>query len=364
MTKLLKTRSAKTGLPPGSLVYLGEKSDKETHISLVGYTAAELHSTTPQSFRECAAVMPGAGVTWINVNGLQKVTHLEEMGSCFNFHPLVLEDILNTDQRPKLEDYGDYLFIVLKMLHLRGVQREIVTEQVSLILGENYLVSLHELDEEVFEPIVERLQANRGRLRQEGADYLAYTLLDLIVDHYFLILEELGEVIEELEAELVARPNPVTLNRIHRLKRDTIMLRKAVWPLREVISRLERSDSPLIKAPTALYLRDVYDHVIQVIDNIETFRDILSGMLDIYLSSVSNRLNEIMKVLTIIATIFIPLTFITGIYGMNFERLWPDKEWPWGFHATMGFMAVMAGGMLLFFRRKGWLGGRSEPPKP
>uniref|UniRef100_A0A7V4G8B0 Magnesium transport protein CorA n=1 Tax=Desulfobacca acetoxidans TaxID=60893 RepID=A0A7V4G8B0_9BACT len=364
MAKLLKKRSAKTGLPPGTLIYLGEKTDKETQISIFTYNAGELHTTTRQSFRECPAIGPGPTVTWINVNGLHKVANLEELGACFNFHPLVLEDILNTDQRPKLEDYGDYLFIVVKMLHLKGATREIVTEQVSLILGENYLISLHEQDDEVFLPIMERLQANRGRIRKEGADYLAYALLDLIVDHYFLVLEELGEVIEGLEAELVARPNPVTLNRIHHLKRDTIMLRKAVWPLREVISRLERSDSPLIKSPTVLYLKDVYDHVIQVIDNIETFRDILSGMLDIYLSSVSNRLNEIMKVLTIIATIFIPLTFITGIYGMNFERLLPEKEWPWGFYAIMGFMAAVAGGMLLFFRSKGWLGGKSEPPKP
>jgi magnesium transporter len=363
MARAGKKRSAKTGLPPGALVYIGDKTDSEIKISLTTYNEQEYAEATKKSFQECLLVQEAPFVTWINANGLHNVKHLEELGHCFHLHPLVLEDILNTDQRPKLEDYGDYLFIVLKMLHLGENGREILTEQVSLIVGENYVISLHEQDEDVFEAVRERLKANRGRIRKAGADYLAYSLLDLIVDHYFLILENLGEVIEDLEAELMARPNPITLSQIHRLKRDTIMIRKSVWPLREVISRLERSESPLIKDPTSLYLKDVYDHVIQIIDNIETFRDILAGMLDIYLSSVSNRLNEIMKVLTIIATIFIPLTFVAGVYGMNFENM-PELKWKYGYFIILGLMAGVAGIMLEYFRRKGWLGKKRGAPQP
>lgn len=265
------------------------------------------------------------------------------------------------DQRPKLEDYGAYLFIVLKMLHLNDKTNMVQSEQVSLILGKNYVISLHEHDEDVFDPVRSRLKVGKGRIRKAGADYLAYSLLDLIVDNYFLIMERQGDVIEELEAELIASPTPATLNHIHHLKRDTILLRRSVWPLREVISRLERSESSLVQATTGIYLKDVYDHVIQVIDNIETFRDILAGMLDIYLSSVSNRLNEIMKVLTIIATIFIPLTFLAGVYGMNFKYM-PELEWRWGYFAVLGFMILVAGIMFNYFREKGWL-ARKKPMK-
>lgn len=213
----------------------------------------------------------------------------------------------------------------------------------------------HENDEDVFDPVRLRLQTGKGRIRKAGADYLAYTLLDIIVDHYFGLLERLGEVIEELEAELVARPSSATLNQIHRLKRDTILMRRSVWPLREIVNRLEKSESPLIKDQTILYLRDVYDHVTMVIDSIETFRDLLTGMMDIYLSSLSNRINEVMKVLTIIATIFIPLTFIVGVYGMNFKYM-PEIEWHWGYFSVWLVMALLSLGMVLYFWNKGWIG--------
>jgi len=355
MPKLIKKRSRKTGLPPGAMVYLGDRPDKEVQITIVTYNEQEYTEVTQKDFREC--VMPGAAdhVTWINVNGLHKVEHLEQLGECFHLHPLVLEDILNMDQRPKVEDYGSYLFIVLKILHLKEKTTEVVTEQVSYIVGENYVISLHEQDEDVFAPVRSRLKAGKGRIRKSGADYLAYALLDLIVDNYFLIMERLGEIIEEVEAELLASPTPTTLHTIHQLKRDTILLRRSVWPLREVINHLERSESPLIKDATVPYLKDVYDHVIHVIDNIEAFRDILAGILDIYLSTVSNRLNEIMKVLTIIATIFIPLTFIAGVYGMNFKYM-PELEWPWGYFVVLGVMVLMAGIMFNYFRKMGWLG--------
>ena len=354
--KRLKKRSQKAGLPPGTLIYTGDKTDKEFEITVATYNEQGYSETTSRFFRECPLISKEAAtVTWINVNGLNNTKNLEELGECFGLHPLVLEDILNTDQRPKLDDYGDYLFIVLKTLHFQEGQREIAAEQISLILGNNYVISLHENDQDVFAVIRERLKAGKGRVRRGGADYLAYSLLDLIVDHYFVILEDLGEVIEDLEAEVVSAPIPATLSHIHGLKRHMIMLRKSVWPLREVINRLDRSESPLIQDSTAVYLKDVYDHVIQIIDNIETYRDILSGMLDIYLSSISNRLNEVMKVLTIIATIFIPLTFIAGVYGMNFEFM-PELKWPWGYYACLLGMALVSGVMLLFFKKRRWLG--------
>jgi magnesium transporter len=351
-----RIHSQKAGLPPGSLVYTGDKADKELEITTVTFSDQTYNETVSKFFQECPVISPEAGtVTWINVNGLHHIKSLKELGDCFHLHPLVLEDILNTDQRPKLDDYGDYLFIVLKMLHVQPEQEEIAAEQISLIVGNNYVISLHESDYDVFALIRERLKAGKGRLCRSGADYLAYTLLDLIVDQYFVLLEDQGEAIEDLEAEVVSTATPATLSRIHRLKREMIILRKSVWPLREVISRLERSESSLIEEPTILYFKDVYDHVIQIIDNIETFRDILSGMLDIYLSSVSNRLNEVMKVLTIIATIFIPLTFIAGVYGMNFKYM-PELEWHYGYFLAIGIMLTVALLMLLFFKRKGWIG--------
>jgi magnesium transporter len=354
--KRVKKHSQKAGLPPGTLIYTGDKTEKAFEITTTTYNEQEYNETISKFFKECPIIpQEGDTVTWVNVNGLHNTKNLEDLGACFHLHPLVLEDILNTDQRPKLDDYGDYLFIVLKMLQVQEGPGEIVAEQISLIVGDNYVISLHETDHDVFGVIRERLKAGKGRLRRSGADYLAYALLDLIVDQYFVILEDQGEVIEDLESEVVSTPTPATLSQIHRLKREMILLRKSVWPLREVISRLERSESSLVKEPTVLYFKDVYDHVIQIIDNIETFRDILSGMLDIYLSSVSNRLNEVMKVLTIIATIFIPLTFIAGVYGMNFKNI-PELEWPWGYFMALGMMATVAVIMLLFFKRRGWLG--------
>jgi len=352
----VRKRSQKVGLPPGTLVYIGDQTDETFEITTVTYNEQDYHETVSTLFKECPVISQDAStVTWINVNGINNAKNLEELGACFHLHPLVLEDILNTEQRPKLDDYGDYLFVVLKMLHLQDGQEDIAAEQISLIVGNDYVISLHETNHDVFKIIRERLQAAKGRIRRSGTDYLAYALLDLIVDQYFVILEDLGEVIEDLESEVVTTPTPETLSQIHRLKRVMIMLRKSVWPLRELISRLERSESPLIKEPTVLYFKDVYDHVIQIIDNIETFRDILSGMLDIYLSSVSNRLNEVMKVLTIIATIFIPLTFIAGVYGMNFKNM-PELAWPDGYYMALGMMGAVALIMVIFFWKKGWIG--------
>ena len=350
----MKKRSKKAGLPPGTLIHIGERKAGELKITIIDYDEAHFQERPLGSIEECFVFKDQPTVSWINIEGLHDVQVLERLGECYGIHPLVLEDILNTDQRPKMEDYGEYLYIVLKMLDGSHKNGEINTEQVSLILGPNFVFSFQEAGGDVFDPIRERIRNNKGRIRKMGADYLAYTLLDAIVDNYFIILEKLGERIEVLEEKLVTVPTPETLKLIHHLKREMIFLRKAVWPLREVIGGLERGESPFMSESTKVYLRDVYDHTIQVIDTIETFRDMVSGMLDIYLSSVSNRLNSVMKVLTIIATIFMPLTFIAGIYGMNFKYM-PELEWRWSYFAILVFMFGVGIFMLLYFRKRKWL---------
>jgi magnesium transporter len=293
-------------------------------------------------------------ITWINIEGLQKISIIEKIGNHFNLHPLVLEDIANTGQRPKMEDYTDYLFVVLNMLQYSEEDKEIKREQVSLILGSNWVISFQETEGDVFDTIRERLRSDKGRIRKMGADYLVYVLMDTIVDNYFAVLEKIGEKIEEIEDEIVTNPSPVTLQTIHDLKRQMIMLRKSIWPLREVINRLERWESKLINESTDIFLRDLYDHTIQVVDAVETFRDMLSGMMDIYMSSVSNRMNEVMKVLTIIATIFLPLTLVAGIYGMNF-RIMPELQWEMGYPFALLIMLAVGIIMLIYFKRKNWL---------
>ena len=355
MLRLIKKRSEKAGLPPGSLVHIGEKKAEEVKITIIDYDEIHFQEKVIKTIEECIPFKDKPTVTWINVDGIHQVELLEKLGQCYGLHPLTLEDILNTDQRPKIEDFGDYVYIVLKMLYYRDKTDEIVTEQMSLILGSNFVISFQEgIEGDLFDPVRERIRSEKGRIRKMGADYLAYSLLDSIVDYYFVILEKLGERIESLEEKLVANPNPETLQIIHNLKREMIFLRKSVWPLREVISGLERGESSLIKESTRIYLRDIYDHTIQVIDTIETFRDMLSGMLDIYLSSVSNRLNAVMKVLTIIATIFMPLTFLAGIYGMNFKFM-PELEWRWGYPLIWMIMLGIGVFMLFYFKKKKWL---------
>jgi magnesium transporter len=291
---------------------------------------------------------------WLNIDGVHQPEIIEEVGKSFGLHPLVAEDIASTGQRPKMEDYDDYIYVVLRMLRFDGEENETKTEQMSIIIGADFVVSFQERSGDVFNYIRERLRNNKGKIRKLGTDYLAYTLIDAIVDNYFMILEKLGETIEEIEDKLITNPTAETLQILHDLKREMIFLRKSVWPLREVINRLERSESTLINKSTFVYLRDVYDHTIQVMDAVETFRDMLSGMLDIYLSSVSNRMNEVMKVLTVIATIFIPLTFVSGIYGMNFMYM-PELAHEWAYPAVLILMLVVALLMVVYFRRKKWI---------
>jgi magnesium transporter len=354
MLKLFRRASNKVGLPPGTLVHIGEKRTEKVRITIIDYEESQFEEKELDTIEECFPFKDKPTVTWINIDGIHEVDIIEKLGKRFEIHPLVLEDIVNTGQQPKMEDLEQYVFVILKMLFYDEETKEIKPEQVSLILGANFVITFQEREGDVFNPIRDRIRKAKGRIRRMKADYLAYSLLDTIVDHYFVVLEKLGERIEGLEEELITDPMPETLQTIHALKRELIFLRKSVWPLREAVNSLERGGSSLIHESTGIYLRDVYDHTIQVIDTIETFRDMVSGMLDVYLSSVSNRMNEVMKVLTIIATIFIPLTFIAGIYGMNFKYI-PELEWHWGYVGALILMGLIAFVMMLYFRRKRWL---------
>jgi len=354
MQRLIKRASNKAGLPPGTLVHIGERKAEETKITIIDYDEAQSQEKEVKTIEECFPFKDTPTVSWINIDGLHEVDIIEKLGRHFDLHPLILEDIVNTEQRPKMEDFGSYVFIALKMLDYVQEENEISSEQVSLVLGSNFVISFQEREGDVFNPIRERIKKGKGRIRKMGADYLAYALVDSIIDNYFALLERLGEGIEDAEEELVKMPTSETLQSIHKLKREMIFLRKSVWPLREVVSGLERGETPLVHESTRVYLRDVYDHTIQVIDNVENFRDMVSGMLDIYLSSVSNRMNEVMKVLTIFASIFIPLTFIAGVYGMNFAFM-PELGWRWSYPAVLVVMALAAAALLVYFRRKRWL---------
>ena len=354
MLKLLNIRAKKAGLPPGSLVHVGKKKTERTTINILAYDEHQLQAQTEATVEECLNFKDKTLVTWINVEGLHQIEILQELGQAFDLHPLVLEDILNTTQRPKLEDYSDYLYIVLKMLDYDEQNNHVTAEQVSLVLNRNVVISFQEQPGDVFDVVRNRVKSGRGHLRTAGPDYLAYAMIDAIVDNYFVILEKLGDDIELLEEELIQEPTPKTLQEIYRLKRELIFLHRSVWPLREVVSVLSRSETPFFKETSVIYLRDVYDHTVRVIDLVETYRDLVTGMLDLYLSGVSNRMNVVMKVLTVIATLFIPLTFITSLYGMNFKYM-PELEWRWGYGVVWLVILLVTVFMLLYFRRKKWL---------
>jgi len=354
MDKFTKRASKKAGLSPGTLIYLGEKKTGKVKISIMDYNESQFEEKEVEKVEECFPFKDKPTLTWINIDGIHDVEVIEKIGKYFALHPLILEDILNTGQRPKMEDFENYIFIVLKMVCYDEQQNEVRIEQVSLIIGSNFVISFQEQEGDVFNPIRERIRSGKGRIRKMKADYLAYSLIDAIVDGYFIILERFGERIESMDEALVTNPTPETLHTIHNLKRELIFLRKSVWPLREVINSMERAEASLINESTIIYLRDVYDHTIQVIDTVETFRDMVSGMVDMYLSSISNKMNEVMKVLTIIATIFIPLTFFAGIYGMNFQFM-PELTWRWAYPAVWGVMVAIATAMLVYFKRKKWL---------
>ena len=349
-----KSRAHKQGLPPGTPVYLGEEREGAVRITLIDYDETNVVETPIESADQCLPFKDKRSVTWINVDGVHDAAMIQTLAERLGLHPLVHEDILSTGQRPKVEDYEEYLYLVLKMIRWDGVRSEATFEQVSILLGRGLVVSFQERPGDVFEPVRQRIRSAKGRIRTMGADYLAHNLLDAIVDGYFVVLEQRGEQIEQLENEVISRPSPKTLGQIHRLKREGLLFRRAVWPVRELVAGLERTGSPLVGDALRPYLRDLYDHTVQVIDTSETFRDMLSGLLDTYLSSLSNRMNEVMKVLTVIATIFIPLTFIAGVYGMNFEAM-PELHWRWGYATVLVTMAAVALGMAVYIKKKKWM---------
>jgi magnesium transporter len=354
MLKIIKKSSKSRGLPPGSMVHIGERKTDKVKISLIDYSVGKYDEKEITNIEDCFPFKNRSSVTWINVDGLHEIDIIEKLGNSFDIHPLVLEDIVNTDQRPKMEDYEKYIFFVLKMLLIDDKTNMIHSEQISIILGQNFVISFQEAIGDVFDHVRERIRKGKGRIRKMGADYLAYALIDAIIDNYFIILEKIAEKVESLEEDLVSNPTSDILQHIYNLKREIIYLKKSVWPLREVINGLLREESDLIKDTTNIYLRDLYDHAIQVIDTIESYRDMVSSMLDIYMSSVSNKMNEVMKVLTIFAAIFIPLTFIAGVYGMNFQHM-PELSVPWAYPAVWIVIIGVGVSLLAYFKHKKWI---------
>lgn len=353
-SKFIKSGSTKAGMSPGTLVHVGEQKIDKSRISLMNYDQDRLVEKELNCIEDSFVYKDTPPVSWINIDGLHEINLIEKIGSHFSIHPLVLEDIVNTGQRPKVEDFDDYIYLVLKMLKFDEKTNHIASEQVSFILSSHYLISFQEAEGDVFNFVRERVRKGRGRIRKSGPDYLAYALIDAVVDHYFSILEKGGEKIEQLEEKVQSDPAMDILQNIHDLKREIIYFRKQVWPVREVLSTLHKTESDLVQDANKVFISDVYDHTIQVIDTIESFRDIISGMMDLYLSTVSNRMNEVMKVLTIMATIFIPLTFVAGIYGMNFKFM-PELEWKWSYPVLWACLIVIFFGMLIYFKNKKWL---------
>jgi magnesium transporter len=353
MVKTLKKRSSKAGKPAGSLIHIGEKKVDKIKIKLIDYNSDKYIEHDFENIEQCFEFKDDKTVSWINIDGIHETEILSKLGDCFGFHPLILEDILNTEQRPKIEDFTDYIYIVLKMIDYDKKIEELSFEQISIIFGKNYLISFQEKPLEIYEPIRKAIKNDESKIRKNGSDYLAYLLMDSIIDNYFGVLENIGEGIENIENRLVRSPSPKTLKEIYNIKRDMLLLRKSVWPVREMISKLERGEILLIESNTRIYIRDIYDHIIQIIDTVETYRDMLSNMIDIYLSSMSNRLNEVMKILTIISTIFIPITFIASIYGMNFIYM-PEFTSKWSYPVVWLIILTIIIAMVIYFKRKKW----------
>jgi magnesium transporter len=354
MPKFLKQYQEKVGLAPGTLVHIGTGKSESVKVTLIEYDENHFEESTIENIEEYMPFSDKPGIKWLDVDSVHQIELIESFGNQFGIHPLTLADIVNTKHRPKMEDYGEYIYIVLKMIDYDEKNKSLLVEQVSVVFGNNFVITFQEHEGDLFDPIRERLRNGVGKIRNYGADYLAYSLMDTIVDNYFVILEKVGEDIEDIEEELLNNPSQDTLRKIHDLKREMIFLRRSVWPLREITGLMQRGETKLINDSTQIYLKDIYDHTIQVIDSIEAARDMLSSMMDVYLSSVSNKMNNIMKVLTIIATIFMPLTFIAGVYGMNFENM-PELKWSWGYPAVLLLMFFISITMFIFFWKKKWL---------
>jgi len=343
----------KAGLPPGSVVFVGEERTEPIDFRVLEYGPNHLHETDRESIDEVLKYRDTTPVTWINVSGVHDESVIRTIGDHYHVHPLIQEDIAHTGQRPKLELQEDYLYVVAKMLYL-SQDNALQSEQISLLIGDRNLISFQEEPGDIFDPVRKRIRNGRGHIRDRGPDYLAYALLDVIVDHYFAVLESLGIRTEDLEDEISEVPHDQMQHDIHQLRRELIYMRRITWPMRELLYQLERLDSPLWSDENRLFVRDTYGHVVQVLDLVEALRDTAGGLHDLHMTSISNRLNEIMKVLTIIGTIFIPLTFIVGVYGMNFEHM-PELSHPWGYPTVWIVMLSMAGGLLYYFRHLEWI---------
>lgn len=346
--------SKKTGMPPGTLIHVGERKTDKVRLRLMDYNETGFEEKELENIEEAFLYNERPSVTWINIDGLHDVDIIARIGNNLNLHPLIMEDILHTGQRPKMDDFENYLFIVTRMLYYDNTEHKIISEQLSLILWQNTVISFQERPGDIFDHVRERIRKDKGRIRKMGSDYLLYALMDTLVDSYLVVLENIGERVEELEEDLLNIPETGTLESIHRFKRELIFLRKSLWPLRELIGNLQRGESDLIHENTTVFFKDVYDHTIRVIDTLETYRDLVSGLMDVFLSNVSNRMNEVMKMLTVIATIFIPLTFIAGIYGMNFSNM-PELSWRYGYYIALVVMLIVGVLMVIWFKRKRFL---------
>lgn len=363
-SQLFSFHSDRPGAIPGTIRI--RHNATRSQISLIDYSATQairLTNVTPQA---CAEHLDTESVSWVDVSGLGSEDILQQLGQVFNLHPLVLEDIVNVPQRPKVEDYQDQLLIITQMVILNENGDGFCLEQVSLVLGKHYLLTVQEESlRDTFEPVRDRIRNEKGIIRQRGADYLAYALWDTIIDGYFLALEAFGERLEDLEDEVVGKPTKQTLNKIYQIRRELLALRRAIWPQRDAINTLIRDECSLMSADVRIYMRDCYDHVIQIIDTVETYRELASGLMDVYLSAVSNRMNEVMKFLTVISTIFIPLTFLAGIYGMNFNPEasplnMPELNWYWGYPLFWGLTIAIASLLVYFFWQRGWFSNISS----
>ena len=349
-----KVHNKKVGQAPGAMIYTGKKNEQKLFIESFNYNKETYQETELQNVEAAFGYKISSPVSWLNINGLNHVEQIEKIGVHYDIHPLVLEDVVNTAQRPKIDGYEDYLFIVLKMLYYDDNEK-LVSEQVSFILGKNYVITLQESEGDVFDNVRARIRHGKGRIRTMESDYLLYALIDAIVDNYFVVIETLGNKIEDLETDVFdgIQEDNIT-KQIQDLKREILRVRRAIFPLREVISRIERHESPLINAKTTAFFRDIYDHIIQVSENIDIYREMVWSLMDMYMTTISNKMNEVMKVLTIMASIFIPLTFFAGIYGMNFDYI-PELKFKYSYFILWGIFIIIVVGMVMYFRRKKWL---------
>ena len=353
VTSLFRSAPKKIGLAPGTLIHVGEQKMERPVFSYLDYSDDFFHSENDASLETCLQLKNQPTVSWINLDGVHDISQVDAFGKAFDLHSLTLEDILNTNHPPKFEEFENSALIIMKIFFFDEQAHQVLAEQISLVLTAENVLTFQEQSGDVFNEVRRRLERKSGRIRQRGSDYLAYALLDSVVDSYFHVLEKIGERLDYLETELISRPTQELLQQVHQLKGQLIYLRKSVWPMRELIGNLMHSESPLIADSTNIFLRDLYDHGVQALDTVESFRDTASGLVDLYVSSVSQRMNEVMQVLTIMASIFIPLTFIAGIYGMNFEQM-PELRWRYGYLMVWGLMITCAVGMLWFFKRKKW----------